>query len=190
MDTLLNLIQDSIRRLPVVERSIDEVLWAAYYRISQTEPLIIAQITNPVCINQADWDYWRKGYDEEKDHAQAYWFDLCDYYGSGRVDALRSAYVPCPKMAFHLHGHIATPYELGMYRLYLETAFCAMSEQERLLAEQWLPRTMSIHLAADPTHRREGLEYMARFNNEDHCAEIARIEAALTAEIYHQGFNV
>jgi hypothetical protein len=176
-DMLREWLESSLARLNFEPHPLKERALAGYFRISHTEPLIeIALIS---AQGYAEYNYWKTAQREESGHADLYLMDLVDTFGREILGDI-ARYEPCPDTVSLLKWAADWNINSALYRTYLEYALCRQPPEGMEIMREVLPRTLAVHLEADPGHAAAGLEFLARFNILPAAVEC--IERALLAE--------
>jgi len=178
-------LAESFARIPKKDKPIDEVLLAGYYRICHTDQLIQSVIDRR--LPELDRAFWTRAAAEEKGHSDLYLKDLEDYYGD-QFPTFLYRYIPCPEMCSLMRWAKETPLHLGVYRAYMESALVGMSEASKEAFRIVLPRTAAAHLALDPQHVEECIEYLGHFASQQITEHIKTVEEAFIHESLWIGF--
>ena len=183
-----HLFEDSFHRLEVGEAPIVELMMAAYYRITRTEPLLriaIARSETP-----EDKAFWQKAFDEEKGHADIFLNDMWALFSRTVANELVANYVPCKEVVNLLRKASEDIHLLAVYRAYLEYGLMCTSEPAKAQWRRLLPNMMKIHETADVWHSEETLRYLEDINDLQTTAlHIFSVEYALTKELAHKGLE-
>lgn len=179
---MLEILRQSYARLSLMPRPLLEVCLAGYFRISHTEPLIWRALDR--CTRERDHSFWTAALVDEAGHADIYFDDLVESFGPSVAGMIRR-YRPCPDIVALLEWADAALLNGALYRLYLEYLVASQPERLEGLAAV-LPRSVSVHRAADQAHWRETHRYVSDLGGLDEVA-VLMIERALAAEMRHDG---
>lgn len=176
---ILAQLAKSFARIPKKEKPIDEALLAGYYRICHTDQLIQHVLSRR--LPERDRAFWSKAANEESGHADLYRKDLEGFYGD-QFEPVLYRYIPCPEICSLMRWARQKPVHLGVYRAYMESALVSMNEAAKEAFRIVLPRTAEVHLALDPHHIQECVEYLEHFPEEQITEHIETVEEAFKHE--------
>lgn len=182
-DQIKAALAESIARLPQVERSLEEIIFAGFYRICWTERMLKAHAEDS---EDAEREYWERALQGESGHAALMASEILAWKGPEALEMM-ARYEPAPAIKGLMRDSLHDYCLCAVYRAYLEFAINAAPTPEPI--RSILPQTVALHETADHDHLADTLEYLcAGWDKKAIRLYVQDVEHAIAAEIRHKGF--